>query len=82
MRAQTEDSPACPRPSPVSEKKISGGLTFLTHTHLTVGARRGLIARAGAADALLIASGVGRMSGCFEVPDSAVRYLIAAGAGG
>ncbi|HEX7267655.1 MAG TPA: hypothetical protein VF256_09560 [Streptosporangiaceae bacterium] len=34
---ETGDSPACPRPSPVSEKEISGGLTFLTHTHLTVG---------------------------------------------
>jgi hypothetical protein len=37
VRAETGDSPACPRPSAASEKKIPGGLTFLTRGHLTMG---------------------------------------------
>jgi hypothetical protein len=37
VRAPRPGLACLPRPSAVSEKKISGGLTFLTHTHLIVG---------------------------------------------
>jgi hypothetical protein len=60
VRAETGDSPACPRPSAASEKKIPGGLTFLTLRPPDHGrARRGLIARVGAADMGAAVAGLG-----------------------
>jgi hypothetical protein len=58
VRAEAEDSPAA-GPSGVSEK-MSGGLTFLTHGHLTVGVYGdGLIMRIGAAGMGAAVAGLG-----------------------